>query len=191
MWKRRSAILSVALWDAGGQGMAAFGTGADRHGPPQLARLAVRPGFRTPGITYSVTDLRLRVNRPGRDLAWGLQREGSGLAVPDPAHSLYAPANGRSQAVYVQEMEVDYTRAPDVIVGALSEEPDNVEFECTVALVSPAGREGPAVAFRLRGGVGYVRRTDASGYSFDPYVYTVSPAASDGPRVSVGLPESD
>ena len=178
--------VSVELWDAGG--LAAYGSGARREGPPPVLRLAVRPGFRTPGMTYRVTDLRLRVARTGPDLDWRLQRPGTSLSVPDTVRTLYTPADGGSRAVYVQEFGIDYGRAPGVAVEALRDDPHRLEFLCAVALVTP-GDGGPDVSFRLRGDVGHSHRTDRGGYTgYSPFM-PLDPTSGDGPHVSVGVRE--
>ena len=180
-------VVSVELWNGGG--LAAFGTGAGRQGPPAFLRFVVRPGFRTPGMAYVVSDLRLRVARSGPDLDWRLQRPGTSFNVPDSIRSLYTPADGESRAAYLHDLPIDYDLVPDAVAEALGRRPDHIEFLCAVSL-GTAGGDGPDVSFRLRGDVGYTHVTDASGWHYSPMT-PLSPAAGDGPRVSVGLPEPD
>ena len=182
-------IVSVELWDA--DGLAVYGTGADRQGPPELLRLAVRPGFRTPGMTCAFTDLRLRIARTGTDLAWRLQRPVASLTVPDNVRSLYAPADGESRAVYLHNLPLDHDRVPAEVLGVLSRFPSRLEFECTVALVTRRG-DGLDVSFRLRGEVGHRVRTDDTGYYSTSYGRNgIPPSFNDGPVFSVGLPEPE
>ena len=179
-------LVSVELWDVDGGPARLARYGYLERPVPDALRFVLRPGYRSPGSSFRVSDFRLVTEQAG--LIWGDEVSvgvQSAFDLSDPTRVLFVDATEEGKrAAFVHEFDIEEPALPPSAVAVLRRQPRNVEFECTVELVpgrmsdvygveddvgvAVGATGGPPVSFRLRGPVGYWKQAEPSDYQYSP-----------------------